>query len=184
MSAQEREIGKDARSGLEQAATAGRLRWPLWSILAIGAMSGWLVLLSGEERGGAPVGDRHKLFAALKAAWQVGAENQDDLRAVDEFERVTIGAPREAVLARLGRPWMAMTIAGDAFYYLAARDTPETAPPRQVLSVYFRDGRVTRLARYTLRGDQVFDEIGGATLTNGDEYVFLRFIALDPEMRR
>lgn len=90
------------------------------------------------------------------------------------------GTPKEKALSLLGTPSTTSTVGGDAWYYisqtvnrrLAFMDA--TVTDQRVLAVYFRGGKLDRIANYGLQDGKVFDYVSRTTPTAGGDVGFVQ----------
>lgn len=93
------------------------------------------------------------------------------------------GTPQAQVISELGTPSTESTIGGSAYYYVSqttSRPVAFMAPhivDRHVLAVYFDNGKVTRVANYSLADGKVFDSITRTTPTAGGDLNFITQLA-------
>jgi outer membrane protein assembly factor BamE (lipoprotein component of BamABCDE complex) len=93
------------------------------------------------------------------------------------------GTSQAQVLDVLGTPSTTSTLDGQAFYYVSqttARPVAFMAPhivDRNVLAVYFDNGKVSRVANYSLKDGVVFDSITRTTPTAGGDLNFITQLA-------
>ena len=89
------------------------------------------------------------------------------------------GTPQAQVIDALGTPSTESTLGGEAYYYVSQTTSRPVAfmPPhivdRNVLAVYFANGRVSRVANYSLKDGVVFDSISRTTPTAGGDLNFI-----------
>jgi outer membrane protein assembly factor BamE (lipoprotein component of BamABCDE complex) len=93
------------------------------------------------------------------------------------------GTTQAQVLDVLGTPSTTSTLDGQAFYYVSqttSRPVAFMAPhvvDRNVLAVYFDNGKVSRVANYGLKDGVVFDSITRTTPTAGGDLNFITQLA-------
>jgi outer membrane protein assembly factor BamE (lipoprotein component of BamABCDE complex) len=90
------------------------------------------------------------------------------------------GVTKEKTLAALGTPSTTSTVGGDAWYYISQtvnRKVAFMAPKvtdQRVLAVYFKGGKLERVANYGLQDGQVFDYLSRTTPTAGGDTGFVQ----------
>lgn len=107
----------------------------------------------------------------------------------DALALTPVGSSREQVLLSLGTPSTTATFDNDeVFYYISQTRVRPVAfmKPRlveqSILAVYFdAEGRVARIANYTLQDGRVFDTISRTTPTGGRDLTFLGQLLAGPE---
>ena len=93
------------------------------------------------------------------------------------------GTPQAQVIDVLGTPSTTSTLDGQAFYYVSqttSRPVAFMSPhivDRNVLAVYLANGKVTRVANYSLKDGVVFDSITRTTPTAGGDLNFITQLA-------
>ncbi len=104
---------------------------------------------------------------------------------VDEqmLQLIKQGSSREQVLLTLGQPSTTATFDNEVFYYISQQKQRTYAfqKPRlisqEILAVYFgSDGRVEKVARYTLQDGHVVDMVSDTTPTGGKDLTFIQQI--------
>ena len=102
---------------------------------------------------------------------------------IDEqtVSQIKVGATtKPEALALLGTPSTTSTVGGDAWYYIgqkmhrALAFMPAQMTDQHVLAVYFKNGKVDRIANYGMQDGKVFDYVTRTTPTGGAEPDFLR----------
>jgi outer membrane protein assembly factor BamE (lipoprotein component of BamABCDE complex) len=89
------------------------------------------------------------------------------------------GTSQAQVVDILGTPSTESSLGGQAYYYVSQTTSRPVAfmPPhivdRNVLAVYFANGKVTRVANYSLKDGVVFDSISRTTPTAGGDTSFI-----------
>ena len=90
------------------------------------------------------------------------------------------GLSKEKTLSLLGTPSTTSTVGGDAWYYISQKTDaklqfmkPEIVDQR-VVAIYFKGGKVERVANYGLEDGRVIDVVSRATPTGGQESAFIK----------
>ena len=93
--------------------------------------------------------------------------------------QVKTGASKEAALKIMGTPSTTSTVGGDAWYYISQKTEaklqfmkPQVVDQR-VLAIYFKGGKVARVANYGLEDGKVVDMVSRTTPTGGAESTFI-----------
>lgn len=90
------------------------------------------------------------------------------------------GIPKEKTLALLGTPSTTSTVGGDAWYYISQTVDRKvafmqpTVTDQRVLAVYFKGGKLERVANYGLQDGKVFDYLNRTTPTAGGDIGFVQ----------
>ena len=94
--------------------------------------------------------------------------------------QVKTGTSKEATLKIMGTPSTTSTVGGDAWYYISQKTDaklqfmkPEIVDQR-VVAIYFKGGKVERVANYGLEDGRVIDVVSRATPTGGQESAFIK----------
>ncbi|AMM83764.1 outer membrane protein assembly factor BamE [Martelella sp. AD-3] len=104
---------------------------------------------------------------------------------VDEerLQLVKEGSSREQVVLTLGQPSTTATFDNEVLFYISQRKERrfEFQKPRlvnqEILAVYFNsNGRVDKIARYTLEDGKVVDMVSDTTPTGGKDITFIQQI--------
>ena len=102
---------------------------------------------------------------------------------IDEqsLAKVQVGkTDKRETLNLMGTPSTTSTVGGDAWYYIgqkmhrALAFMPAQMTDQHVLAVYFKNGKVDRIANYGMQDGKVFDYVTRTTPTGGAEPDFLR----------
>nr|WP_246413757.1 outer membrane protein assembly factor BamE [Martelella radicis] len=101
----------------------------------------------------------------------------------ERLQLVKEGSSREQVVLTLGEPSTTATFDNEVFFYISQRKERrfEFQKPRlvdqEILAVYLNgNGRVDRLARYTMQDGQVVDMVSDTTPTGGKDITFIQQI--------
>lgn len=100
-----------------------------------------------------------------------------DSRVVDGLKT---GLSKEQVLAQLGTPSTTSTVGGDAWYYISQTVTrpvafmPDKITDQRVMAVYFKGGRMERVANYGLQDGRLFDYVSRTTPVAGGNSTFVQ----------
>ena len=90
------------------------------------------------------------------------------------------GTTKEKTLSLLGTPSTTSTVGGDAWYYISQTVDRKvaflnpTVTDQRVLAVYFKGGKLERVANYGLQDGQVFDYLNRTTPTAGGDVGFVQ----------
>jgi outer membrane protein assembly factor BamE (lipoprotein component of BamABCDE complex) len=120
----------------------------------------------------------------LQACGSIGETNVHGIVVTEStLSAIKPGTSQAQVLDALGTPSTTSELEGQAFYYVSqttARPVAFLAPrivDRNVLAVYFANGKVTRIANYSLKDGVVFDSITRTTPTAGGDLNFITQLA-------
>ncbi|WP_394706001.1 outer membrane protein assembly factor BamE [uncultured Martelella sp.] len=101
----------------------------------------------------------------------------------ERLQLVKEGSSREQVVLTLGEPSTTATFDNEVFFYISQRKERrfEFQKPRlvgqEILAIYFNNnGRVDRIARYTLQDGRVVDMVSDTTPTGGKDITFIQQI--------
>lgn len=94
--------------------------------------------------------------------------------------QVKTGTSKESTLKVMGTPSTTSTVGGDAWYYISQKTDakmqfmkPQIVDQR-VVAIYFKGGKVERVANYGLEDGQVIDVVSRTTPTGGQESAFIK----------
>ena len=94
--------------------------------------------------------------------------------------QVKSGTTKENTLKIMGTPSTTSTVGGDAWYYISQKTDaklqfmkPEIVDQR-VVAIYFKGGKVERVANYGLEDGRVIDVVSRATPPGGQASAFIK----------
>lgn len=120
----------------------------------------------------------------LQGCGSIGETNVHGIVVTEStLSAIKPGTSQAQVMDALGTPSTQSTLDGQAWYYVSqttSRPVAFLAPhivDRNVLAVYFANGKVTRIANYSLKDGVVFDSITRTTPTAGGDLNFITQLA-------
>lgn len=124
------------------------------------------------------------LAGLLQSCGSIGETNVHGIVVTEStLSAIKPGTSQAQVLDALGTPSTQSTLDGQAWYYVSQTTSRPVAflsphvTDRNVLAVYFTNGRVSRVANYGLKDGVVFDSITRTTPTAGGDLNFVTQLA-------